>query len=454
MADRPKKITGPLWHPYTQMKDHEQDPPVFIEKADGLRLFDNAGKEYIDAISSWWCTLHGHNHPVMMEAIMQQVRVLDHVLFAGFTHGQAMALAEKLIEISPDGLNKVFFSDNGSTSVETALKMSRQYRVNSGMPEKRVFASLDRGYHGDTCGAMSVGGRSVFTEKFSDMLFETVSLPSPYCYRCPCSQEKSSCAYECIEEARKILETKADEITALILEPLVMGASGIIIYPVEYLREIRKITKRLDIHLIADEVATGFGRTGKLFACDHAEVSPDFMCVSKSLTSGTLPLSATLTTDEIYNAFYGDLSEMRTFYHGHTYTANPIACAAANASLDLLLASDHESKTACVEERVAEFLDEISSHPNIGDVRNIGVIGAFELVKDKAEKRPFDLSERVAYNIAREALSDGLILRPLGDVLYFFLPLSTTYDDLEIIFSKTRKALKNGTMHLDGSRKA
>lgn len=431
-----------MWHPYTQMKELEKEPPVFIKKAKGLRLYDEKGKSYIDAISSWWCNLHGHNHPEIISAIKKQVEDLDHVLFAGFTHSPAVELAEKLVEISPQGLNKVFFSDNGSTAVETALKMSLQYRKNTGAENKTYFAAIDKGYHGDTCGAMSVGGENIFNQKFKQMLFPTFKIPTPECYRCPCEKKRKSCSFECIEMAKDVLEENSEKITALILEPLVMGAGGMIIYPKEYLYAMRRITKKLDIHLIADEVATGFTRTGKLFACEHVKISPDFMCLSKSLTSGTMALSATLTTDDVYSNFYDDKEKLKTFYHGHTYSANPIACSAANMTLDLIEKTDYENIALNVNKKISEFLEEMSKTSFIGDTRSLGLIGAMELVRDKETKAPFDIKDRLTYNIARAALEEGLVIRPLGDVLYFFLPLCVNKRDMELIFDATRKAFK------------
>lgn len=431
-----------MWHPYTQMKDLEKYPPLLIDRASGIRLYDKNGNSYIDAISSWWCNLHGHNHPEIMNAIKEQVDRLDHVLFAGFTHDPAINLAETLVEISPEGLSKVFFSDNGSTSVESALKMSLQFWKNTGYKNKNRFVKLDKGYHGDTFGAMSVGGKSVFTDTFKELLFPAFEIPAPYCYRCPFEKEFGKCSYSCLQEAKKTLEKNSEKISALVLEPLVLGAGGIIVYPPEYLRQIREVTRKLNIHLIVDEVATGFFRTGRLFACDHVAISPDIMCLSKSITSGAMALAATLVTDEIFYGFYDDYENNKTFYHGHTYTANPIACSAANKSLELLNRFNQTERVSVVEAKIRGFLSKIKDTPYVGDVRSLGLIGAMELVKDKSTKQPFAIGERLTFRISREAQRQGLILRPLGDVLYFFLPLCVTDEELDEIFQSTRMAFK------------
>ena len=279
-----KKDLKFLWHPYTQMKDCETLPPILIEKAKGIKLYDDEGNFYYDTISSWWCNVHGHNHPKIKAAIKKQLNSLEHVLFAGFTHKPAIQLAEKLIAITPNNLSKVFLTDNGSTSIETALKMSIQYWQNSGKKTKTKFVCLDMAYHGDTIGAMSVAGKSVFNQAFRPLLFDSFKAPTPYCYRCPMDKDKENCKIECIKPLEEILRQHKNKIAAMILEPLMMGAAGMVIYPVEYLEKTAKLARKYNIHLIVDEVATGFGRTGKMFACDHVDVEPDFMCLSKGIT--------------------------------------------------------------------------------------------------------------------------------------------------------------------------
>ena len=441
MGDWTEKDLRYVWHPYTQMKDCEELAPILIERAEGVKLYDAEGNFYYDTISSWWCNVHGHNHPKINAAVAGQMERLEHVLFAGFTHRGAIELAEKLVSITPKSLTKVFYSDNGSTSVEVALKMSYQYRQNKGQEKKRKFVSLDLAYHGDTVGAMSVGGDTDFNRVFGGLLFETEKVPSPYCYRCPMGKERGSCSIECLGPLAEVLKKKGGEITALILEPLMMGAAGMVVYPVEYLKGAAELVKENDVHLIADEVATGFGRTGKMFACEHGGEEPDFMCLSKGLTSGTVPLAATLTTEEICRAFYDDYERGKTFYHGHTYTANPVGCAAALASLEIF---GEEGTLEHAEELIPilhKGMERLRGLKFVGDVRCIGMVGAAELVSDKETKEGFGSGERKGYEVFKAGLSEHLILRPLGDVVYLVPPLSVTREELEDVLSRTYKVI-------------
>jgi len=431
------------WHPYTQMKDCRSFPPILIEQARGIKLYDNKGNVYYDTISSWWCNVHGHNHPKIKKAIKKQLDLLEHVLFAGFTHKPAILLAEKLISLTPQGLSKVFFSDNGSTSVETALKMSFQYWQNIGKSEKIKFVSLDHGYHGDTIGAMSVGGVDLFNKIFSPLFFKSFKVSSPYCYRCPVGKQRSSCQIDCIKPLENLLKNKNGEIAAVILEPLVMAAGGMIIYPKEYLKKAAGLTKKYNVHLILDEVATGFGRTGKMFACEYANIRPDFMCLSKGITSGTLPLAATLTTEKIYKAFYAEYNQGKTFYHGHTYTANPLACQAALASLEIFKEENTLVKVRKLMPLLHKELENMRNLEFVGDVRYIGMIGAIELVKDKSTKEPFKARERIGYKIYREGLKKGLILRPLGNIIYLYLPLKIKEKELRFVSRRLYEILRN-----------
>ncbi len=431
------------WHPYTQMKDCENVPPILIERARGIKLYDAKGKFYYDTISSWWCNVHGHNHPKIKKAIKKQLNLLEHVLFAGFTHKPAILLAEKLISIAPKGLTKIFFSDNGSTSVETALKMSFQYWQNIGKKKKIKFVSLDYAYHGDTIGAMSVGGIDLFNKVFSPLFFKSFKVSSPYCYRCPMGQQSSSCRIDCIGSLESLLKNKNGEIAAVILEPLVMAAGGMIIYPKEYLKKAADLTKKYNVHLILDEVATGFGRTGKMFACEYANIKPDFMCLSKGITSGTLPLAATLTTEKIYKAFYAEYNERKTFYHGHTYTANPLACQAALASLKIFREENTLIKIKKLIPLFYKGLKDMVHLEFVGDVRHIGMIGAIEIVKDKSTKEPFKARERIGHKIHSEGLKRGLILRPLGNIIYLYLPLNIKEKELRLVLRRLYEILLN-----------
>lgn len=431
-----------IWHPYTQMKDCRDIPPILIERAKGLKLYDDRGNFYYDTISSWWCNVHGHNHPKIKAAIRRQLDSLEHVLFAGFTHKSAILLAEKIIAIVPQNLAKVFFSDNGSTAVESALKMSFQYWQNIGKKRKKKFVSLDHGYHGDTIGAMSVSGVGLFNSLFKDLLFSSFKVPAPYCYRCPMGNTKASCGLECTKPLEAVLKKRSSEIAALILEPLVMAAGGMIIYPKGYLVKAAELAEKYNVHLVLDEVATGFGRTGRMFACDHVKIRPDFICLSKGITSGYLPLGMTLTSDEIYDAFYDDADKGKTLYHGHTYAANPISCAAALASLDIFLEEDTLGKIKDLIPFFCKRLEEFREVPIVGDVRYIGMIGAIELVKDKETKEKFDPKHRVNAEIYKAGLKKSLILRPLGNVVYLFPPLCVTKKELEYILETTQDIIE------------
>jgi len=425
-----------LWHPYTQMKDCRRRPPILIESAQGLKLFDADGNFYYDTISSWWCNVHGHGHPKIAAAIKRQVESMDHILAAGFTHKLAICLAEKLVALAPENLTRVFYSDNGSTAVETALKMSVQYWDNAGVRGKTKFVALDLAYHGDTFGAMSVAGPTVFTKAFAPLLFDAFHVPTPYCYRCPVGKQKDSCQAECAGALETTLREHSGEIAGVILEPLLMGAAGMIIYPPAYLQRAAALARQYNVHLILDEVATGFGRTGTMFACEQARVSPDFLCLSKGITGGTLPFAATLTTEAIYAGFYDDYDKHKTLYHGHTYNANPIGCAAALAGLEIF---EQEKTLEKVQRMIPGYhrrLEALGSLPHIGDVRAIGMVGALEIVQDKETKEPFPVSERIGLRLFEEGLKRNLVLRPMGNVTYLFLPLSTTERELADILDK------------------
>ncbi|MHC4221892.1 MAG: adenosylmethionine--8-amino-7-oxononanoate transaminase [Planctomycetota bacterium] len=432
-----------IWHPYTQMKDCETLPPILVDKAEGIKLYDDRGQFYYDTVSSWWCNVHGHNHPKIKAAIAKQLDKLEHVLFAGFTHKPAIRLAERLVAVSPENLTKVFFSDNGSTAVETALKMSFQYWHNIGQKKKKKFVALDHAYHGDTLGAMGVGAVEEYNALFSPLFVSSYKVASPYCYRCPVGKERSKCNIDCIGSLEDTLKKHGDNIAALILEPMMMGAAGIIVYPGEYLRKAAELAKKYNVHLIADEVATGFGRTGKMFACEHADVEPDFMCLSKGITSGYLPLAATLTTEKIYDAFYDDYENRKTFCHGHTYTANPIACAAAVASLELFEQEDTVKKANQLEPILREGLEKMRELRYVGDVRTIGMIGAVELVSDKKSKKPFVSERRIGLEVYKMALERNLLLRPLGNVSYLFLPLCVKAEELTFILDNFYAVIKD-----------
>ena len=324
-----------VWHPCTQHKDYETTPPILVERAEGIYLYDREGNRYMDVISSWWVNLFGHNHPRLNAALTRQLEKMAHVMFAGITHQPAIDLAETLVDLSPAGLEKVFFSDNGSTSVEVALKMSLQYWQEKGQPQKVRFAYLKGGYHGETLGALSVCGLEIFRTKFEKVLPEQLPVQGPDCFRCPYGLQRETCNAECFEPMEKALSENSDTVAGVIVEPLVQGAAGMMMYPPVYLKKLQSTCESLGIHMIFDEIAVAFGRTGSLFVCGQHDLKPDFLCLSKGITSGYLPLSATLTTDEIYSAFYGEHEDLKMFIHSHSYSANPLACAVANETLSM-----------------------------------------------------------------------------------------------------------------------
>lgn len=413
-----------IWHPCSQMKDYEELPPIIIDHGKGVYLYDKNGKEYIDIVSSWWCNLLGHCNPKINESIKAQLDKLEHVIFANFSHEPAITLCEELSKIVPKGLAKFNFSDNGSAAVECALKMSFQYQYQTGNAKKTRFMCLSEGYHGETIGALSIGSIDLYAKIYKPMLMDAIHIEAPDCYRCPYGKNRNFCNTECFEHAEKAFELYADETCAIIVEPLLQGSAGMRIYPALYLKKLRELCDRHNVLLIADEIATGFGRTGKMFAFDFAGVSPDIMCISKGLTGGYMPMAITITTDEIYNAFYADYNEGKAFMHSHTYSGNPLGCSAALAVLNILredLALEDAAKRAqYLNKKLKEAL---LDHKNIGEIRHIGLINAMELVKDKKEKIGFEPKLRVGYQIYKKALEKGLILRPLGNVLYFNPPL-------------------------------
>ena len=431
------------WHPYTQMSTLVTEPPVLIDRAEGLFLIDVEGNRYYDAISSWWCVVHGHGHPRIREAVTRQMERLDHVLFAGVTHEPAVRLASRLAAIAPEGLSRVFFSDNGSTAVEVALKMSLQCWRNLGREERTGFVCLDHGYHGDTTGCMSVSGVEAFLRAFRPILFPARRVPAPYCYRCPAGKRYPECDVACVDALGDALREGGETVAAVILEPLLLGAGGMIVYPPEYLSRAADLARAHGAHLILDEVATGFGRTGTMFACEQAGVSPDFLCLSKGLTGGTMPLAATLTTAEVYNSFLGGPDSGKTFYHGHTYTANPVGCAAALASLDLFEEEKVVDRVARLAPRLAEGARELAGLPLVGDVRGIGMVSAFELVLDKETKEPLPGTSPLFRDLRHEGLRRGLFLRPLGNVVYLFLPQAVTREALDDILDRFQGVLRS-----------
>lgn len=420
-----------IWHPFTQMKDYETETPLIIDRGKGIYIWDIEGNKYIDAISSWWVNTLGHSHPRLNDAIKRQLEKIEHVLLAGFSHEPAIELAERLVQLTPDELTKVFYSDNGSTAVEVALKMAYQYCQQSGKTKKTKFVALKNSYHGDTIGAVSIGGVDVYHKVYKPMLFDIFQAESPYCYRCPMGKNKETCDIECLSSVKNIFKQYHEKIAGIVVEPLVQAAGGMIIYPAEYLSRLRKLCDQHDVLLIDDEVAMGFGRTGKMFAFEHAGIVPDLVCLAKGITAGYLPLAVTLATDEIYNAFYDDYEKLKTFFHGHSFTGNPVAASVAVENLKIF---EEEKIIESLQPKIdvlGQNLEKFRELECVGDVRHIGMVGAVEIVRNRQTKEPYRFEERIGSKIYKEALKKGAILRPLGSVIYFMPPYPITVDEIE-----------------------
>jgi adenosylmethionine-8-amino-7-oxononanoate aminotransferase len=407
-----------VWHPYTQMLT--APPPLPIARAQGVYLYTEDGRRILDGISSWWVNIHGHSHPKLNEALAAQSRELEQVVFAGCTHRPAVELAERLLQVLPTGLSRVFYSDNGSTAVEVALKLALQFWRNRGQPQRSKFITLHHAYHGDTVGAMSASEDSLFTRAFAPLLFSVERAHAPYCYRCPLGLKRAECRIDCLGDLERCLTQDGDRIAAVLIEPMLQGAGGMIMWPAEFLAGARRLCDRYQTLLIADEVLTGFGRTGRMFACEHAAVHPDLICLSKALTAGYLPMAVTVATEPIYEAF---LSEDRgkTFFHGHSFTANPLACAVALASLDLFRENAVLDRVQALERQMRAGLEPVRRFPWVGDVRVIGGVGAIEL-----ESASPDYLDRIGPQLAAAFLERGILLRPLGNILYFMPPYAIT----------------------------
>lgn len=441
-SDLAEKDLKYIWHPCSQMKDYETLKPIVIERGKGIYLYDTEGKRYVDVISSWWCNLLGHCNPIINTAVKQQIDKLEHVIFANFTHKQAIRLCERLSKFLPEGLCKFNFTDNGSSAIEAAMKVSFQYHEQTGNPQKTRFMALSEAYHGETIGALSVGDCDLYTKLYKPILMDIVRIEAPDCFRCPYGKCRDNCNCECAQNAEKVFDEYGNETAALLVEPLLQGSAGMKIYPPLYLKKLRELCNKYNVHLIADEIATGYGRTGKMFAFNHAGVSPDIMCLSKGLTGGYMPMALFVTTQKIYDAFYDDYNTGKAFMHSHTYSGNPLACSAANAVLDIL---EDGSILKQAQENAVYFNNIIKekflSHKNVGEVRHIGLINAIELVEDKISKKPFDYRLRTGYQIYKKALAKGVILRPLGDVIYFNPPLIMERTDMDFVTDVALKCL-------------
>jgi adenosylmethionine-8-amino-7-oxononanoate aminotransferase len=437
-----------VWHPFTPMLEYTREETPIIAAGDGFYLVDTDGRRYLDGISSLWCNVHGHRVPEIDQAIREQLDRVAHSTLLGLSNVPSIRLAAELVRRVPAGLRHVFYSDNGSTAVEAALKMAYQfYRQRSGGREDRdLFVSYSGAYHGDTVGSVSVGGIDLFHATYGGLLFKTVKIPAPASYRLPPGFTRDSYRAHCEAELARILHEQSRRIAGVVVEPLVQGAAGILVHPTGWLLRVRELTKAHDILLIADEVATGFGRTGTLFACEQEQVTPDLLCLSKGITGGYLPLAATLATDAIYDAFVAEPAEGKTFFHGHTYTGNPLACAAALASLELFEKNRVLDNVQRNEALLARRLSDFAPHPHVGEVRQKGIMAGIELVADRSRQTPFAPNARLGHRVALAARRRGTIVRPLGDVIVVMpapaMPEALVDDLCTVTFAAIDEALE------------
>ena len=433
-----------VWHPFTQMQEYLASEPLVVVSAEGHYLIDDCGRRLFDGTSALWCNLFGHRVPEIDAAIVEQLGRFAHTTLLGTTHPAVAELAHKLVEMAPAGLNHVFFSDSGATAVEAALKIAFQYRLlteGKAAAQQAVYLSLDNAYHGDTLGAAAVGGVELFHDIFKPILLPSLKTPSPYCYRCPIGKTPKDCSIDCAGDLEQALARAGGRVCAVILEPGVQAAAGMLVLPEGFLTKTAAACRTHGALLILDEVATGFGRTGTLFACQREGVTPDLMCVAKGLTGGYLPVAATLATDEIYNAFLGRYDTYRHFFHGHTYTGHALGCAAALATLGLLADGRIVKAVENKAEILRAALEPLGAHPHVGDIRQTGLMCGIEIVADRLTKATFPPGERIGYHICLSLRDRGIFLRPLGDVIVLMPPLSSTEDELRHLASSVRAAI-------------
>jgi adenosylmethionine-8-amino-7-oxononanoate aminotransferase len=434
-AELVKRDLSVVWHPCTQMKDHEWLPMIPIRRGEGVWLEDFDGRRYLDAISSWWVNLFGHANPHINNALRTQADTLEHVILAGFSHQAVIELSERLVQLTPPGLDRCFYADNGSSAVEVALKMSFHYWRNKDRPHKTKFITLENSYHGETLGALAVGNVDLYKETYGPLLMETISAPSPDCFNREPGESCAAYSERLFADMQQALEKHADEVCAVIVEPLVQCAGNMRMYDPVYLKLLREACDRYQVHLIADEIAVGFGRTGTLFACEQADISPDFMCLSKGLTGGYLPLSVVLTGNDVYEAFYEDYEKLSAFLHSHSYTGNALACRAALATLELFEQQDVINNNRLLADRMRQATSHFGDHPHIAEVRQTGMILAAEMVKDKASRTPFPWQERRGLKVYQHGLDNGVLLRPLGNVVYFMPPYIIDLEQIDLLAS-------------------
>jgi adenosylmethionine-8-amino-7-oxononanoate aminotransferase len=432
-ADLIKRDLAVLWHPCTQMKDLESLPVIPIRSGRGAWLEDFDGKPYLDAVSSWWVNIFGHANPRINAGVKAQLDQLEHVLLAGFSHEPVVELSERLLKLAPPGLERCFYADNGSSAVEVALKMSFHYWKNSGQPNKTRYINLANSYHGETLGALAVGDVSLYKDTYQPLLLEPITVASPDCYHREAGESCADYSRRMFVHMERTLEQHAHEACAVIVEPLVQCAGHMRMYDPVYLSLLREACDRHGVHLIADEIAVGFGRTGTLFACEQADITPDFMCLSKGLTGGYLPLSVVLTTGKVYDAFYDDYENLTAFLHSHSYTGNALACAAAIATLKIFEDDDVLAHNRVLAAQMQRLSEPLGDHPNVAEVRQQGMIVALEMVQDKASKQPYPWQERRGLLVYRHALERGVLLRPLGNVVYFMPPYVITEEEVNLM---------------------
>ncbi|MGL5414803.1 MAG: adenosylmethionine--8-amino-7-oxononanoate transaminase [Clostridium sp.] len=427
-----KKDLEYIWHPASQMKDYETLKPIIIKEGKGIYLYDIEGKEYMDCISSWWCNLFGHANERINKAIVNQINSIEHVIFANFSHIPAIELSEKLVKLTKDNLNKVFFADNGSSAVEIALKMSFQYHYQNGNKTKTKFVTLENAYHGETVGALSVGGIDEYSKIYAPMMMDTVRVQGPDCINCKFEKSIKNCQCECFKDMEKVLKSNHENIAGVIIEPMIQGAGGMKIYKKDYLIKLRRFCDKYDIHLIADEIAVGFGRTGKMFAMEHSGVYPDLMCLSKGLSGGYMPMSVVMATNKIYKCFYDDYNKNKAFPHSHTYSGNPMGCAIGVEILKIFEEDNVLEKVNKIGVYINKKIEEeLGRHKNVSNIRSLGIINAFDIVENKKDKSLFKKEDRIGYKIYIEALKRGLLLRPMGNIFYFNPPYIIKEEEID-----------------------
>ncbi|MBI3802641.1 MAG: adenosylmethionine--8-amino-7-oxononanoate transaminase [Nitrospirae bacterium] len=447
-VEKGKKL---IWHPFTQMKEWETERPTLITEGTGVYLTDSDGKKYLDGVSSIWVNVHGHRKREIDEALIDQIGRISHSTLLGLSNRPAIELAERLLGLAPPGLARVFYSDDGSTAVEVAIKLAFGYWQRRGgeYQKKRKFLSFEQAYHGDTIGSVSVGGIDLFHRAYEPLLFETVKVPAPFCYRCPLSLSHPSCQLACIDAVEKTIQRHRHELAGMIIEPLVQAAAGMLTAPPGYLKEMRALCSRYDLLMIVDEVATGFGRTGKMFACEHEGITPDLMVLSKGITGGYLPLAATLATQTIYDAYLGEYSEFKTFFHGHSYTGNPLGCAAAIANLNIFKNDRVLEKLQAKIAFAKKTLRPWKRWAHVGDIRQVGLMIGIELVADKKKKTAYPVAWRVGAQVCRAAKERGVLLRPLGNVIVLMPPLSISIRDLKKLMTIVGEEIRRVTSGLN-----